>query len=211
MLDDRMKPENLKEVAASIMGQQPRVSLSEGDAPSSTAHPDASFAKGLFSGNGSAGEKNESYLDLSPLTETNSRRAEKRGGSLREDLVQQAAQALVKNQNDAFLAITSRMSPEEILSTLQTARQWRRPDPSWQNTFRSAPETGFRFIDRSKGSGSGENKAESLAREITEHMRSKKIPAEEAYSVVQKFLEDRGLKVGEKYKALFAARVAGMV
>lgn len=210
MLDDRMEPENLKDVAAGLMEQAPAPT---GGGDVGTSHPDRPFARDLF------GESNDlpqptaqpagGGLDLSPLQTL--AEAGARGAAIREDLVQQAAQALVRDQNDAFLAITHRMTPDEIGVTLATARQWRRPDPTWQQAFRSAPETGFSFIDRESGKSKKPNKAEALAREIVEYMREHKLTEPDTPRVVRHFVKERGIPMGERQIVLFAARLARQV
>lgn len=217
MLDDRMESENLKEVAASIMGQTVAPGVSGGD-NAGTEHPDTPFAKSLFEERDAVPQQSATTtpaLDLSPLSNSSGNSQQ----SIREDLVQQAAQSLVRDQNDAFLAISSRMTPDEVMLTLKTAKQWRRPDPDWQDTFRGAPETGFKFIDRNsgaakkkvKGGGNAKNKAESLALSIVEFMRQNRLAAEEAPKVVRQIVRERGIRMTESQLALFAGKVGNMV
>lgn len=195
MLEDRMEPENLKELATSIMGQQ------EAGGPARASGPDRRFAEKLFKGAArirtESVELQQHSLDLSALMRGRSPaavREDKAPGSgkpvaLVEDLVQQAAQCLVQDRNDAFLAITQRLSPDEVMQSLQVARQWRRADDNWQEDFRDAPETGFKFIDRKTPdgkSGSGRpNMAEEFVREIIEKIRNEDIPIESTPLVIQ--------------------------
>lgn len=168
MLDDRMEREDFKGLAESLMQQNGSHSVSESVGKD---HPDNAFAKQLF------GESQDEVhqqtttsaiqeLDLSALQDVEAPRQSSQ--TLQEDLVQQAAQALVKDKVDAFLAITGRMSPEEVLTTLQTARQWRRPDDGWQDAFQSEPETNFKFIDRQKPKAKKPNKIEELVNETVQ-------------------------------------------
>ena len=236
MLDDRMKPEDIKKVAANLMQQSVPAGYS-GSGEDSTHHPDSEFARGLFGESHDVHEpapkaEVSSRLDLSALSgrgPRNSRRTameetrvdRPRRKGLREDLVQQAAQSLVKDQIDAYLAITGKMSPDEIVMSLQTARQWRRADDDWQDDFRQAPETGFSFIDRkppqggkkqerkpiNNSQGGRPNKAEALAREIAGMIRGGKTPLEETPQVVRAILNERGIRFSPKVVTAFAAKV----
>jgi len=216
-----MKPENLKSVAASLMEQ--RISPSSSSSPVVEDHPDKDVVRQLFGETHSYGRIQESSsvpsssgLDLSALSPSSPSSGTKT--SLREDLVQQAAQSLVKNQNDAFLSITQRMSSDEIALALKTARQWRRPDQDWQDSFKSAPETGFSFIDRKnpkKGksgkSGSGGNKAEALAESIVSFMRENKFPATETEKIVRKVVRGRKLRMSESQLRKFVYLISSVV
>lgn len=212
MLDDRMEPENMKSVAASIMEQAAAPGVTGGEGDVGTDHPDKAFARGIF------GESNEvsqpaapaaqGGLDLSPLSNFNNTG----NVQIREDLVQQAAQALVKDQNDAFLAITHRMTPDEVGVALQTARQWRRVDPNWQTAFRSAPETRFKFIDRNSGKGKKKpNKAEAFAHQIVGFMRENQLDPADTPKVVRRLVQEQGIQMSEVQLVQFASRIADMV
>lgn len=243
MLDDRMQHENLKSVAASLMQQSVPAGVTGSGDGDSTYHEDAGFARGLF------GESDDVYesppkaavssgLNLSALSRRGPRQQVRtalaetavdrpRRKGLREDLVQQAAQSLVKDQIDAYLAITGKMSPDEIVMSLQTARQWRRSEDGWQDDFRQAPETGFGFIDRKPPNGgqpkkerkriqSGQgmhrpNKAEALALEIADMIRGSRTPMEETPRVVRTVLNERGIRLPPKMLAAFSAKVFKLV
>lgn len=216
MLDDRMEPENIKDVAAGIMEQAP--SASTGADAVGSGHPDRPFARNLFTESNSGLPEQTSQpsfggLDLSAFSAAPASGA---GGSqIREDLVQQAAQALVRDQNDAFLAVTKRMTPDEVGVSLSTARQWRRPDPDWQQSFQSAPETQFSFIDRKKpDKGSKKkkpNKAEALASKIVQYMRQNNLGADDAAHIVRQATCKCGLSLSEQQVSLFAAKVSRLL
>ena len=208
MLDDRMEPENIKDVAASLMEQSVPAGVTGGANDVGTGHPDAGFAKGLF-GEGkeplplqeSTQSSEYGGLDLTPLAGVSV--------EIREDLVQQAAQSLVKNQTDAYLAISGRMSADEIAKALQVARTWRRPDDDWQETFRTAPQTGFSFIDRKKPNK--KNKAESFIRGCVSYMRNNSVQVEEAPAVVRRIAKSRGVRLSESQLAKVGQIVADLV
>lgn len=208
-MDDRMVTEDQKVLAENLMGQHPDadgsvVAVAEAVG---TDHADKAAVMEMFGGitpNAAVVPQSAAPgLDLSALLEVESAPVP---GAIREDLVQQAAQALVKDGTDAFLAITHRMTPDEVGVTLKTARTWRRSDPEWQNNFRSAPETGFKFIDRKK-----KNRAESLAVSIAEFMRSNRLEAALTPNVVRRVLRERKIQISEQNFVLFASRIAQML
>jgi len=213
-LDDRMKQENQKAVAESIFAGAS--TSPAGVADNSGSHPDWGFANGLFEDSNLEVPQQVSpaasgCLDLSAFASVPTQQG--RAG-IREDLVQQAAQSLVRDQNDAVLAITGKMTPDEIGVTLATARQWRRSDPDWQDSFRSAPETGFKFIDHTTGAPKNKvktvksNKAEALAREVVAMMQENKLDPADAPKVVRTIIKQRGLTMSERQLVRFATMIA---
>jgi len=216
-MDDRMAQEDQKSVAASIFGGGSMTESAGGGVPdNSVSHPDRQHVMGIFGESSHAVPQQATAnvnggLDLSAITAPQATPGRQ---GIREDLVQQAAQSLVRDKNDAFLAITNTMTPDEISVTLATARQWRRSDPNWQDTFRSAPETGFKFIDRTSGAPKNKvktakpNKAEALAKEILTMMRENKLDPAETPKVVRTLVKDRGLTMTERQLAMFSSAVA---
>ena len=214
MLDDRMNQEDQKTVAESIFGGASTTS-GVGGRDNTDSHPDRQFANGLFEGTElevpQQVSSSTSELDLSPFTQNS------KSSTIREDLVQQAAQSLVRDQNDAFLAITNNMTPDEIGVTLATARQWRRSDPDWQDAFRSAPETGFKFIDRTSGAPKNKvkkvkpNKAESLAREVIAMMQENQLDPADTPKVVRTLVKERGLVMSERQLVQFSAKIVNAI
>lgn len=185
----------MKEQAASLM-QQDR------GASDTAAPPEAkAMLERLFAGKNPGQKVTESDRKLKPgqrrgskLQESAARPAVNSGqrlaklasrrGELREDLVQQCAQSLVKDQVDAFLAIADKMSPEEIAVSLKTARQWRRPDEEWEDKFQSAPETGFGFIDQ-KPKAPQQTPEECLCTKTVDWMRKNKVPVAKTETAVR--------------------------
>ena len=156
--------QSLKEQAASLMGQ---LQTGEATPPVSRASSEEKLmVERMFLGKNPGEEVTESDRqryrakdnDDGTLLEASSESSQVFGreallrqtcrrAGLSEDLVSQCAQALVKDKIDAFLAITGKMSPEEVHVALSTARDWRRPDEGWDEKYQAAPETGFSFID----------------------------------------------------------------
>lgn len=225
MMDDRMEQEDQKALAENIFAQQPEhggtgtATAVEGEV--GTDHPDKAAVMEMFGAtNSGPGEADVSQarhdlstpqFDLSPLSKYESQQ-QPASGVIREDLVQQAAQALVKDGVDAFLAITTRMNPDEVGQTLKTARSWRRADPEWQDKFRSGPETGFKFIDQANNPGKKKrNKAEDLAHQIIGRMRAENLGREHTPAVCREVLKEHQIKMTPEKFVLFSSRVAEML
>lgn len=193
-MDDRMAQEDQKSLAMALMSQSSTTPA--GKPHLSESHPDTGWAATMF-GEEQSPTPSQGF-DLSPLTEAEPPRR------LNEDLVQQAAQSLVKNQVDAFLAITRRMSGEEIAKSLQTARSWRRPDDDWQEKFVTAPQTGFSFIDqkspnkpKKKSTSKPENKARKLVTDCVQFMALNDLKDSQARRLVSAMAERQKIKLGE--------------
>lgn len=196
--NDRMEQEDIKDVAKSIMEQQAAPSVS---VPTPRARTIG--RQGVPSGLRESTSQTTG-LDLSSLEIDSTPRQASR--SLREDLVQQASQSLVKNQVDAFLAVSLRLTPDELQAALNIARQWRRPEAGWQDQFKAAPETGFRFIDRNSP-----NKAEALAAVVVDQLRERQLGRQHVKKVLDEVLASNGIRLKPQQREQFAAKISRLV